>query len=251
MNETDSTVTAFSFFAAEDVAAVKRKGGDGMKRNVDLNEISDGRLYSANDMVKVECGDCAGCSACCQNMGTSVVLDPMDIWKMQRGTGRTLEKLLKKELELNVVDGIILPNLRMNGTREVCSFLNEEGRCSIHPYRPGICRLFPLGRYYEKNGFHYFLQIDECRKKSRGKMKVKKWLGIENLKTYETYMSRWHEFLNKSEDGMKELDEQNQKVLTLLILQRFYQTPFQAKEDEEFYREFFERLSSVNEILGF
>ena len=52
-------------------------------------------------------------------------------------------------------------------------------------------------------------------------------------------------------DGMKELDEQNQKVLTLLILQRFYQTPFQAKEDEEFYREFFERLSSVNEILGF
>lgn len=59
MNETDSTVTAFSFFAAEDVAAVKRKGGDGMKRNVDLNEISGGRLYSANDMVKVECGDCA------------------------------------------------------------------------------------------------------------------------------------------------------------------------------------------------
>ena len=74
-----------------------------MKRNVDLNEISDGRLYSANDMVKVECGDCAGCSACCQNMGTSVVLDPMDIWKMQRGTGRMLEKLLKKELEADIM----------------------------------------------------------------------------------------------------------------------------------------------------
>ena len=88
-------------------------------------------------------------------------------------------------------------------------------------------------------------------KKITWKDEVKKWLGIENLKTYETYISRWHEFLNKSEDGMKELDEQNQKVLTLLILQRFYQTPFQAKEDEEFYREFFERLSSVNEILGF
>lgn len=164
MNETDSTVTAFSFFAAGDVAAVKRKGGDGMKRNVDLNEISDGRLYSANDMVKVECGDCAGCSACCQNMGTSVVLDPMDIWKMQRGTGRTLEKLLKKELELNVVDGIILPNLRMNGTREVCSFLNEEGRCSIHPYRPGICRLFPLGRYYEKMDFIIFFKLMNVEK---------------------------------------------------------------------------------------
>ena len=135
-----------------------------MKRNVDLNEISDGRLYSANDMVKVECGDCAGCSACCQNMGTSVVLDPMDIWKMQRGTGRMLEKLLKKELELNVVDGLILPNLRMNGTREVCSFLNEEGRCSIHPYRPGICRLFHWADIMRKMDFIIFFKLMNVEK---------------------------------------------------------------------------------------
>lgn len=68
MNETDSTVTAFSFLL-QGMWQQKRKGGDGMKRNVDLNEISDGRLYSANDMVKVECGDCAGCSACCSEYG--------------------------------------------------------------------------------------------------------------------------------------------------------------------------------------
>ena len=37
-----------------------------MKRKVDLNEISDGRLYSSGDMVKVDCHDCEGCSACCQ-----------------------------------------------------------------------------------------------------------------------------------------------------------------------------------------
>lgn len=70
----------------------------------------------------------------------------------------------EKELELNVVDGIILPNLRMNGTREVCSFLNEEGRCSIHPYRPGICRLFPLGRYYEKMDFIIFFKLMNVEK---------------------------------------------------------------------------------------
>ena len=90
--------------------------------------------------------------------------------------------------------------------------MKKDAARSIHTGRESA-GFFPLGRYYEKNGFHYFLQIDECRKKSRGKMKVKKWLGIENLKTYETYISRWHEFLNKSEDGMKKLDEQNQKVL--------------------------------------
>lgn len=45
-----------------------------MKREVDLNEISDGRLYSSGDMVKVDCHDCEGCSACCQGMGNSILL---------------------------------------------------------------------------------------------------------------------------------------------------------------------------------
>ena len=31
-----------------------------MKRNVELSEISDGRLYTANDMVKADCFDCQG-----------------------------------------------------------------------------------------------------------------------------------------------------------------------------------------------
>ena len=54
-----------------------------MKRKVDLNEISDGRLYSSGDMVKVDCHDCEGCSACCQGMGNSILLDPMDLWRLQ------------------------------------------------------------------------------------------------------------------------------------------------------------------------
>ena len=35
-----------------------------MERMIDLKEISDGRLYTADDMVKADCQDCKGCSAC-------------------------------------------------------------------------------------------------------------------------------------------------------------------------------------------
>lgn len=63
---------------------------DKMKREVDLNEISDGRLYSSGDMVKVDCHDCEGCSACCQGMGDSILLDPMDLWRLQLGKKRIL-----------------------------------------------------------------------------------------------------------------------------------------------------------------
>ncbi len=37
-----------------------------MLREVDIKEISDGRLYGVNDMVKADCGGCAGCSVCCR-----------------------------------------------------------------------------------------------------------------------------------------------------------------------------------------
>lgn len=35
-----------------------------MRREVRMEEISDGKLYRAEDMVRAGCGDCQGCSAC-------------------------------------------------------------------------------------------------------------------------------------------------------------------------------------------
>lgn len=218
-----------------------------MKREIDLKDISDGKLYTANDMVKADCRDCEGCSACCQGMGGSVILDPLDVWRLGRGTGLDFAGLVEQYIELGVVDGVILPNLKMGGAKEACAFLGENGRCSIHAYRPGICRMFPLGRYYTDDGFQYFLQVHECKKTDRGKIKVKKWLDIPELKTYEKYIWDWHRFLMDAEEGMKTLDEENIRIFNLYILKTFYQTPF---EGEDFYGEFYRRLGNVRETLG-
>ena len=133
-----------------------------MRREVTLEEISDGKLYDANDMVKADCQDCKGCFDCCTGMGDSVLLDPYDVCRMSRGLGKTPEELLGTVLELGITDGNILPHLSMRGTEEKCVFLNSEGRCSIHEIRPGFCRLFPLGRYYSEDGFKYIIQIHVC-----------------------------------------------------------------------------------------
>ena len=85
-----------------------------MKRNVSLAEISDGRLYKSNDMVKADCHGCRGCNKCCTGMGDSVILDPYDLYRMQRGLGKGLPVLLAEgAAELHVEDGVILPNLKM------------------------------------------------------------------------------------------------------------------------------------------
>ena len=109
----------------------------------------DMKLYDLNDMVKAGCRDCQGCCDCCCGMGQSIVLDPYDIWQLETNLKETFAGLLKEKLELHVEEGLILPNLKMQGVKERCGFLNEEGRCGIHAFRPGLCRLFPLGRNYE------------------------------------------------------------------------------------------------------
>ncbi len=223
-----------------------------MKRNIDLKEISDGRLYSSGDMVKADCRDCEGCSDCCRGMGSSIILDPMDLWRLQRGIHKDFQALLGAGyIELNIVDGMILPDLKMDSARDACPFLDGQGRCSIHSWRPGICRLFPLGRYYEENGFKYFIQIHECSRQDRGKIKIKKWLGIPNLKAYEEYILEWHRFLGQCREALDTLSEENVRILTLYVLRRFYETAYLAADENGFYEEFAARLGEVREKFGF
>ena len=217
-----------------------------------MKEISDGNLYTANDMVKADCQDCKGCSACCRGMGDSIVLDPYDVWQMSAGLGETFEELMKGKIALGVVDGMILPHLDMDDGTLGCPFLNEAGRCKIHAFRPGICRLFPLGRFYEEDGFKYFLQIHECQKKDRTKIKVKKWLGIANLKAYENYITSWHAFLKNCETALADLSAEEAKILQIFILRTFYQTPYQAElaAGDAFYSEYEKRRELVRMKLN-
>lgn len=218
-----------------------------MRREIDIKDISDGKLYTANDMVKAGCQDCKGCSACCRGMGSSIILDPLDVFRLTKDLECSFQELLSAAVELNVVDGIVLPNLRMAGEQEKCVFLNEQGRCNIHASRPGICRLFPLGRIYEDGGFKYFLQVHECKKENRTKVKVSKWLDTPDIKRYEHFVNDWHYYLKDMEALYERLDDEGQKQISLFVLKQFYLTPFDVSAD--FYEQFELRLNSAKQLF--
>lgn len=215
-----------------------------MKREWDLNEVSDGRLYLEHDMAKVGCRECEGCHDCCCDMGESVVLDPYDIYELCRNLRCDFETLLQEnKLSLGVVDGVILPHLNMeeNGA---CRFLNEMGRCAIHGFRPGICRLFPLGRVYADHDYRYFIQIHECSKKERTKVKISKWLGVPNGRQYHAFVNEWHYFLKKIQDQAAALQEAGQlKTVGMFILQEFFLKSYNG--DADFYEQFADRMQQA------
>lgn len=231
-----------------------------MIRDKSIEEIYDGKFYGINDLVKIDCGGCKGCSACCHGMGSSIVLDPLDAHRLATGLRTGVAALLQEHpevlpgsdggetvlcparLELNVVDGIILPNLKLSGADEACTFLNREGRCSVHSLRPGVCRLFPLGRYYDGSGdFTYIVQAGECPYPVKAKVKVKKWIDTSDYSRYHEFVLRWHGFIKEMQSAVGTAEPEQARAICLKVLQIFYLQPY---PENGFYEEFGRRIEA-------
>lgn len=216
--------------------------------NKNLEEISDGKVYGLQDMVRAACNDCEGCHSCCEDMGDSIILDPLDVYLLQKHLEVSVESLIEKKIELRMVDGMILPNMMMDEKTNCCVFLNEEGRCSIHAFRPGICRLFPLGRIYDEQGLSYFLQSEGCVKQNRSKVKVSKWLDTPELKQNQQYLVDWHAFRKQVEGVIQATeDEKTVKTIMMFLLNTFFIQPYDVNTD--FYAQFYERLDRIRAVL--
>lgn len=219
-----------------------------MIAKVSLNDISDGRLYDINDMVKADTGGCNGCSACCHGVGEMVQLTPFDAFAMTRHLGVSLDVLLGDRLELRLEGKILLPHLRMCEEDERCSFLSDAGRCSIHGCRPNICRLFPLGRAYEQDDFKYFIQTEVCVKAELDETTVAAWIGIADYDKNKAFLLAWYNVLKALAFRTKFIrDPQELEALREDLLETFYRI---SPDTDDFYAEFWGRLPEAKKRLG-
>ena len=224
------------------------------------------RLYDSNEMARVSSPACAGCGHCCRGMGESVRLDPYDVHMLTGYLGLDFQGLLDRCAGLSAEDGLILPYLKSDPK---CAFLNEEGRCDIHAVRPGICRLFPLGRNYDWDDegrchLRYFVVEGGCPLPGLAKARIRDWIGIPDIGRHESFVEDWHRLVGIAKEYLRQLSGQNTeeandlaRQLNMFILKTFYATPFRAAssaampddEDEDFFRIFRIRLNAALEAL--
>lgn len=184
-----------------------------------------------------------GCSACCRGM-EGLVLNPKDIYNLTVHLGVSFEELMADKIKLQMEDGLILPGLQMNGEEDACAFLDKNGRCSIHSFRPGICRLFPLGRDYEGGRIQYIFLVNGCQKQERTKVKVRKWIAAPDMEKEEKFLLKWHSFQKEARAAAGDGREpEKAKAVNLRILKTFYMTPYDRETD--FYSQFEERLEQA------
>ncbi len=93
---------------------------------------------------------CRRCIGCCRFK--RIQLNPYEIARMARELGLSTTGFIS---EYTGNGGTVLQT-REDGT---CVFLHSAG-CQIHPARPLVCRLYPLGRYVDYLGVETFAQAE-------------------------------------------------------------------------------------------
>ena len=212
-----------------------------MQHKVNLEEISDGTLYTNNDMIRIRCDGCDGSASCCRFAEDTITLDPYDIWQFMQGLGLTFEQLYNKQLiALSPVNGLLLPHLNFRADTGSCPFLLESGRCCIHAHRPGLCRLFPLARLITEDAVHYLIQVHECPCIKASKTKIKNWLEIPGIHHYETYLVRWNAIVDKTIKKLATADgHDSMTAITSAFLRSFFFAPYDPAVS--FYDQFDQR----------
>ena len=207
--------------------------------------MPDSKLMKARELARIACAACEGCGECCRGMGDSILLDPWDIYHLTKGLGRPFEELLEKEVDLAIARGVILPHLSM--PEEACAFLGEDGRCRIHAFRPGLCRLYPLGRQYHDGGFSYFVLPAACPGKTRSKVRISAYLEVPDLTQYEDFLLSWHDFLAKLRGKLEKTEAAAFRETCMAVLRLFYFLPYEAGRD--FYLQYRRRLKKAERVL--
>lgn len=132
----------------------------------DITEISDGKIYGVNDMVKAACNDCAGCHSCCEGMGDTILPDPYDVWRLTLGLGKSFQELLDREVELKQYHLFLMEWHTLK--RKVKQWIAEAGdEKSVKTANLFLLRLFFLQPYEaEKSFYEQFSERMETAKNS-------------------------------------------------------------------------------------
>lgn len=124
---------------------------------------------------------CSACCACCKNVRDSIVLEPLDAFRIVReyiknGFTGTGDDILDQICDLKELsrgfDVFVLKTINDSG---VCSMLHDN-RCSIYPARPRTCRLYPFTMDPSADGsMKWYLCTEQSHHFGKGSVTAREW----------------------------------------------------------------------------
>lgn len=172
----------------------------------------DNRLkYFADNLDKLTIGlddpfrfHCDQCGKCCIHRD-DILLNPRDLYNMAKFLKLTMGGTVARYCEVYIGDSSRFPIVRIKprGSVHRCPFLNDR-KCSIHPAKPIVCAMFPIGRYVRtdhplENGklkTEYLFQKLLCGDQSETHT-VREWFGAFGIPLEDTFFQDWQNALTE------------------------------------------------------
>jgi uncharacterized protein len=108
-----------------------------------FEQIETGKIKTLSKKSKIPF-KCTLCGNCCRNL--EVVLTSFDILEASRFLKMSSLQFCKQYVAFHTGSNSHLPIAMLEQIQHgACAFLKDR-KCSIHPSRPGVCRLYPLGK---------------------------------------------------------------------------------------------------------
>jgi len=133
--------------------------------------------------------ECGRCSHCCADK--KIQVNPYEVARLAENF-----KISTTEFLLSyTADGVYLA-ATSNGR---CVFLEEKG-CSVHPDRPLVCRLYPLGRHISADGNETFIFSSlhpQCRGNQSITQTIEEYIAGQGVHNYLKASEIYRAFLKK------------------------------------------------------
>jgi len=153
---------------------------------------ADARVFGASDPIQLSCG-ISGCDSNCCTKSAPIILNPYELSLICRESRMSYEDLLDI-VDTERAKGFPLVMLPRD---PACHFWTGRG-CRIYNARPLACRLYPLGRVFDRGRSHIVLpELNVCSGLSSAPRKtVSDYLDDQDTALLIAMADRWIEFVS-------------------------------------------------------
>ncbi len=190
--------------------------------------MDNAKPVALNEKMTFRCKLCGGC---CRYVADSIMLEPMDAYRLARYLRERGEPVAGIEDVLSqyshaawLADCLPIFLLNTVGPLDVCVFL-KAGRCSVYEARPRACRLYPFTVAPGSRGrdFQYLLCTEKPHHFADGIVTVKDWLSRNFPKDARQFLKTDYDAFPVLGRNIRAMGEaQFKEILFRFLFYRYY-----------------------------
>ena len=193
---------------------------------------------------------CTNCCECCRNVRSSVMVEPLDLFRIAKYTYRSIEEASQEFTDPVMLSwGFPILTLKTETFMDTCVFL-KNCRCSIHDAKPRACRIYPLIARPDDTDIHSYISLMDTKRKNNHtcgpKHLVKDWMDKYFTDEDRRFIRADYQFAGEFAKMKNKISKDREdEVMRQMLLFRYFMYDLEG----DFMRQFIWNMTVLKENL--